>query len=160
MTFDNSRRIVSLRLALFIATFPFLAFLAVTYVARLVKFPLLGLSETIWVVALSGTYFLIALYPSLMKYNYIYFSDDGSSVIFRFYSAGIIKGTRHAVEIPKRSFAGFSKGKKRAGLIPYIILYENRQGTEAKYPPILLTGLSRREREKVYSALSGFGPAR
>ncbi|MBE0675057.1 MAG: hypothetical protein IH591_10380 [Bacteroidales bacterium] len=51
MTFDNSRRIVSIRLTLFVSTFPFLAFLALAYVAKLLKFPLLGLSETIWVTA-------------------------------------------------------------------------------------------------------------
>ena len=71
MTLDNSRKIVSVRLALFIATFPFLAFLAVAYVARLIDFPVLGMSDTVWVVTLSAIYFSIAFFPSFLKYNYI-----------------------------------------------------------------------------------------
>jgi len=129
-------------------------------VAKLIKFPFLGLGETIWVVTLSAAYFIIALYPSIMKYNYIYFSDDGSSVIIRFYSAGIMKGPRKAVEIPKNSLTGFRRGTRGAGLIPYIILYEIRQGREVTYPSINLSGLSRKERERVFRALAQYAPAR
>lgn len=156
MTLDNSRKIVSIRLALFIATFPFLAFLALTYVARLIDFPVLGLSETAWVVILSAVYFSIAYFPSFLKYNYIYFSDDGDSVIFRFYSTGIFKGARQAIEIPKRVFAGYTTEKKRLRLIQYIILLEERRGVIARYPPVSLSALSRKEKEKVFRSLAKY----
>lgn len=159
MTFDNSRRIIGSRLALFIATFPFLAFIFLAYVPKMLKFPLLGISETIWVVTLSVAYVLVAYYPTLLKYNYIYFSDDGKSVIIRYYSAGIMKGARHSVEIPKHAFSGYSKGNLIPGLIPYIIVYEKRQGKIAKYPPVYLSALKSGDREKIYRSLSALTPS-
>jgi hypothetical protein len=155
MTFDNSRRIISTRLVLFAATFPFLAFLALTYVAGVLKFPLLGMSETAWVVILSALYFGIAAYPSVLRYNYIYFSDDGSKIIIRFYSAGIFKGLRQSVEIPKKSFAGFRREKK-LGIIPSVSLLERRAGVTARYPSISLSALNRRERERIYKTLAQY----
>ncbi|MFO7574082.1 MAG: hypothetical protein R6W67_02875 [Bacteroidales bacterium] len=156
MTLDNSRKIVSIRLTLFVATFPFLAFLAVAYVARLVDFPVLGMSDTAWVVILSAIYFAIAYFPSFLKYNYIYFSDDGDSVIFRFYSTGIFKGAKQSIEIPKGTFAGFTTERKRLGLIQYIILFEERRGVIAKYPPVSLSALNHKEREKVFRSLGKY----
>ena len=43
----------------------------------------------------------------MLKYRYIYFSDDGPIIIFRYYSVGIFKGKRNSIEIPKREFAGY-----------------------------------------------------
>jgi hypothetical protein len=153
MTFDNSRRIVSARLVLFLATFPFLAFIALAYVAHIISFPLLGMGDTFWLSVFAAAYFLIALYPSLLRYNYIYFSDDGNSIILRYYSAGIMKGTKKSVEIPKQSFAGYSTERKFPGIIPYIILNQKRQGSVAKYPPISISALNRRERRRLVQAL-------
>ena len=158
MTFDNSRRIIGSRLVLFAATFPFLAFLFLSYIVKMIKFPLLGLNETIWIVSISVLYVLIAYYPTILKYNYIYFSDDGKAIILRYYSAGIMKGARHSVEIPKQSFSGYSGGNLIPGLIPYIILYEKRQGKVAKYPPVYLSALKKKDRERVYEALSAYSP--
>jgi hypothetical protein len=159
MTFDNSRRIIGSRLVLFAATFPFLAFLFLSYIVKMIKFPLFGMNETIWVVSLSLIYVLIAYYPSFLKYNYIYFSDDGKSIIIRYYSTGIIKGARHSVEIPKHSFSGYARGSLIPGLIPYIILYEKRQGKIAKYPPVYLSGLKNKDRERIYKSLAVHTPA-
>lgn len=160
MTLDNSRKIVSIRLALFLATFPFLAFIAVTYVARIIDFPVLGLSDTAWVVILAAIYIAIAFYPSILRYNYIYFSDDGNSIILRFYSTGIFKGPRQSIEIPKESFAGFSTRRAGLGLIPYIILSMERRGVVANYPPVSLSALKRRDREKIITCLERYNRSR
>jgi len=156
MTLDNSKRIIGSRLILFIATFPFLAFLFLSYVAEMLKFPLLGISETVWVVTFSALYFLAAFYPTLLRYNYIYFSDDGKAIIIRYYSAGIMRGAKHAVEIPKTSFSQYKSGSIIPGIIPYIILYEKRGGNVAKYPPIYLSALKKSDRARIYTALAKY----
>lgn len=155
MTFDNSREIVTARLVLFIATFPFLAFLVLTYIAGIIRFPLLGMSETSWVLILSVIYFILAVYPSLLKYNYVYFSDDGDAIIIRFYSAGFIKGARQAVEIRKKMFAGYKLSRKY-GIIPLIVLYEKRREGIAKYPPVSLSALSRKDRSRLFGTLDRY----
>jgi hypothetical protein len=157
MTFDNSRTIISSRVLLFVATFPLLGFLVIVYVAKVIKFPLLGLSETIWVASLSAIYIYIAYFPTLLKYNYIYFSDDGKAIILRYYSAGIIKGTRHSVEIEKGSFAGYSTGSLFLGIWPYLILHQKHQGKTVKYPLVYISALKKIERNKIFMALEKYG---
>lgn len=158
MTFSNSRNIIASRLLLFIATFPFGTFLFLTFIEKMIKFPLLGFSDAVWVGSLSVIYFLIAYYPTILRYNFIYFSDDGRSIILRYYSTGIFKGKRNSVEIPKGSYAGYTKGKRLPLMIPYIILREKRKGIIASYPPIYLSALSRKEKKKMFSALEAYNP--
>lgn len=156
MTFSNSRNIIASRLLLFIATFPFGTFLFLTFIEKMIKFPLLGFNETVWVGSLSVIYFLIAYYPTIFKYNFIYFSNDGKSIIIRYYSTGIFKGKRNSVEIPKQTFAGYTKGKRLPLLIPYLILHEKRKGIAASYPPIYLSALNRKEKKKLFNALETY----
>lgn len=160
MTFSNSRNIIASRLLLFIATFPFGTFLFLTYIEKMIRFPLLGFNETLWVLGLSVIYFLIAYHPTILKYNFIYFSDDGKSIILRYYSTGIFKGKRNSVEIPKESFAGFTKGRKLPLMIPYMVLHEKRRGIVASYPPIYLSALRRGEKRKMFLTLERYSPGR
>lgn len=156
MTFSNSRNIIASRLLLFIATFPFGTFLFLTFIEKMIKFPLLGFNEAAWVGVLSVIYFLIAYYPTILRYNFIYFSDDGKSIILRYYSTGIFKGKRNSVEIPKESYAGYTRAKRLPLMIPYIILHEKRKGITASYPPIYLSALSSREKKKMFSTLDNY----
>ncbi|MBE0675058.1 MAG: hypothetical protein IH591_10385 [Bacteroidales bacterium] len=71
-----------------------------------------------------------------------------------------MKGRKQAVEIPKKSFGGYSAERKLLGIIPYIILYEKRQGKMAKYPTISLSALTRRERERIFKSLDGITPVK
>ena len=59
MTFDNSKTIISLRITFFIATIMLLAYITLTYVAKLLKYPLLGMSDTIWTLLLVGIWFIL-----------------------------------------------------------------------------------------------------
>jgi hypothetical protein len=158
MTFSNSRNIIASRLLLFLATFPFGAFLFLTFIEKVIRFPLLGFNEAVWVGSLSVIYFLIAYYPTILKYNFIYFSDDGQSIILRYYSTGIFKGKRNSVEIPKGSYAGYTKGNRLPFMIPYIVLLEKRKGITASYPPVYLSALSRNERRKMFRTLETYKP--
>jgi hypothetical protein len=63
MTFDNCKTIISLRIWLFFATVLLIAWLIVTYIAELIEFPLLGLSETVCTMILVGIYLVILLMP-------------------------------------------------------------------------------------------------
>jgi len=65
MTFDNSKTIISLRIKFFGATIVFLAFIILTYAAKLIKYPLLGMSDTMWTVILVGIYLFILVVPAL-----------------------------------------------------------------------------------------------
>ncbi len=123
MTFDNSRTIISLRLKLFGATILFLTYIVLTYVAKLIKYPLLGLSDTAWTLILLALYAILVFFPMFLNYQYIYFSDDGENIILRYFSAGIVGGKKNSVEINKRTFSGYKAESKFFGLILSITFF-------------------------------------
>ena len=158
MTFDNSKRIINLRITFFLATILLLAYLALAYVAKLIRFPLLGMNDTVWTLILVSIWVILTFMPMFLNYQYISFSDDGDKIIFRYYTSGFFSGKKNSVEIDKRSFSGYSVKSSFFALIQSIILYQKFAEGEAKYPPIYLSALSHEERAKVIRSLKVFTP--
>lgn len=159
MTFDNSKTIINLRIKLFGATVLLLTYVVLTYVARLIKFPLLGLGDTIWTLILVAIYIIGAFLPMALNYQYVWFSDDEESIVFRYFSAGIVGGKKNSVEINKISFAGFEVEKKYFGLSKSLILYQKSGLQTAKYPPIHISALSKEQYTRLISTLRKYSPA-
>jgi hypothetical protein len=158
MTFDNSKTIISLRIKLFVATVLFLAFIVLTYIAKKIKYPILGMSDTGWIVIFTVCYLVFVFLPMYLNYQYIYFSDDGNNIVFRYFTAGIFGGKKNSVEISKKAFSGYKLEKKLFGLNQSIILYTQLKQGIAKYPPIYISALSKAEKNKVMRVLNTFAP--
>lgn len=156
MTFDNSKTIISVRIRLFTATVLFLAFIILTFPAHIIKYPLLGMNETVWTVILAICYVIFLFYPMLLNYQYIYYSDDGENIVFRYFNSGIAGGKKNSVEIPKNIFSGYRIEKRSFGLNISLILYQRMQEGVAKYPPIYITSLTREEKAKIKRSLNSY----
>jgi hypothetical protein len=158
MTFDNSRKVISLRIRLFFAIVVLIAFLIMAYFAKIIKFPFLGLSDTFWILLLVGINLSIAFLPMILNYQYIFFSDDGEKIVIRYFTAGIVGGRKNSVEIDKRSFAGYKVESRFFGLIRSITFYQRFQEGSAKYPPVYISALSGEERAKLFRSLNLYSP--
>ena len=154
MTFDNSRTIISLRIKLFVATVVILAYIILTYFARLIKFPLLGMSETAWTLILVGFSLFVAFLPLYLNYQFIYFSDDGENIVFRYFTAGVFGGRKNSVQINKKTFSGYKTDSSLFGLIQSITLFQKYNNGVAKYPPVYISALNREEKAKVFRSLN------
>jgi hypothetical protein len=154
MTFDNSKTIINLRIKLFGATVVILAYIVLTYIAKMIKYPLLGMSDTALTLILVALYLAYAFMPMYLNYQYIFFSDDGENIVFRYFSAGIVGGKKNSIEINKRSFSGFRIEARLFGLIQSITLYQKFQEGIAKYPSVYISALSRDERNKIIRLLN------
>jgi hypothetical protein len=159
MTFDNSRTIISLRIKLFGATIVFLTYIVLTYVAKIIKYPLWGMSDTAWTLILVGIYLLVAFIPMFLNYQFIYFSDDGDNIVFRYFTSGVVGGKKNSVEIPKTTFSGYKIESRFFGLIQSITLYQKLKEGVAKYPTVYISALKREERAKVLRTLKVYAPA-
>jgi hypothetical protein len=159
MTFDNSRTIISLRIKLFAVTVVFLAYLAMTYVAEIIKFPLLGMSDTLLTVILSVIWLCVAIFPMILNYQFIYFSDDTEKIVFRYFTAGIVGGRKNSVEIDKRLFSGYKIESRYFGLVQSLNLYQKLNNGFAKYPPVFISALSSKEKSKVIKSLNQYIPS-
>ena len=154
MTFDNSKTIISLRIKLFGATVIILVFIVLTYIAKIIKFPLLGMSDSAWTLILLCLYFAYAFFPMVLNYQYIYFSDEGENIVFRYFTAGIIGGRKNSIEINKNSYSGYKSEERFFGLIRSITLYQKFQEGVARYPPVYISALSRDEQPKIFRVLN------
>lgn len=158
MTFDNSKTIINFRIKLFFVTILALAWLAVVYIIKLIKFPLLGIEDGIWTLVIVGIWVIVAFLPMILNYQFIYFSDDGENIIFRYFNAGIVGGRKNSVEINKRAFAGYNTESRFFGLNRSIILFQQVGQKKAKYPPVYISALSGEQRKKMLHALSQYAP--
>lgn len=158
MTFNNSRTIISLRIKLFAITVFVLTYFTLTYVAKLIKFPILGISDTALTIIIITIWLLVALMPMILNYQYISYSDEGDNIVFRYFNAGIVGGRKNSVEINKRAFSGYEADSKFFGLIRSITLYQKFQEGVAKYPPVYISALSMKERAKILSSLNLYAP--
>jgi hypothetical protein len=156
MTFDNSRTIINLRIKFFGITIIFLTYIALTYIGKIIKFPLFGMSDTVWTLILVVLYLFFAFLPMFLNYQYVYFSDEGENLVFRYYTSGMISGKKNSVEINKKTFSGFKTESRLFGLIQSIILYQQLKEGIAKYPPVYISALKREEKAKVFRSLSSF----
>lgn len=158
MTFNNSKTIINLRIKLFGATVAFLAFIVLTYIAKMIKYPLLGLSDTAWTVMLVGIYLVIVFLPMFLNYQYIFYSDDSEKIVIRYFTTGMFGGKKNSVEIDKNTFSGFKTETRLFGLIQSITLFQHFKEGVAEYPRIYISALSRKERAKVIKSLNLYAP--
>lgn len=156
MTFDNSKTIIGVRIKLFGATVVLLAYIALVYAAKLIRFPILGMNDTTWTLILVAVYLVLAFLPMILNYQYVFFSDDGESLVFRYFTAGIVGGKKNSVEINKTTFKGYIAESKYLGLTQYIVLYQKIGENTAKYPPIYISALKKDQRLKLFSALKKY----
>lgn len=156
MTFDNSRTIIGFRIKIFAATVVFLGYLLLTYAARLIRFPLLGMEETVWTLIIASLYIFMFFIPVILNYQFIYFSDDGNNIVFRYFTAGIVGGRKNSIEIDKNTFSGYTVEKKFFGLIQSITLYQQLKTGQAKYPQVYISALKREEKAKVFRSLNSY----
>ena len=156
MTFDNSKTIIGLRIKLFGATVILLSYIVLTYIAEIIKYPLLGMSDTAWTLILVGIYFGYAFFPMFLNYQYIHFSDEEEKIVIRYFTAGIIGGRKNSIEINKTEFAGYKSEARFFGMIQSIILYQKFKGGIATYPPVYISALSKEERSKIFRALNHY----
>ena len=156
MTFDNGKTIIRLRLRVFIATLLMLVYVYLVYFGKHLHFPILGIQEIHATLTLVAIYLLLAFLPMILKYKYIYFSDDGKNIIFRYYSVGLLSGKKSSVEIPKNEFLAYNLIKPFPGLVKSIRLHRLMGNKKASYPPIYISSLSGSELDRIISSLDKY----
>jgi hypothetical protein len=158
MTINNNKSVINLKIVRRISIIFYLTFLLLAFVAMIIKFPLLGMSKTSWTVLLTACFLIIIFLPVLVNYQYIFFSDEGETIIFRYYAVGVIEGKKNSVEIGKKTFSGFTFDKNFFGLIQSITLYQRLKEGIAKYPPVYISALKRQDKESILESLNSYAP--
>jgi hypothetical protein len=158
MTLNNSKSVINLKLLLRTSIIVYSSFLVLSLAAGIIKFPLFGMGKAAWIIILTVCFIIIMVIPVIMNFQYILFSDDGDTIIFRYYTTGLFSGNKNSVEIEKRTFSGFTVDKGFLGIIQSVTLYQRMKEGVAKYPPIFISALKRKDRETVLESLTSYAP--
>jgi hypothetical protein len=156
MTFNNGKRIVVFRLLSLVSTVIFVIYMLLAYFAAVLGKYLTSTQLTIITIVITTVFILVILWPAIRQYRYIYFTDDGRSVILRWYTIGLMSGDNNSIEIPKESFAGYEITRKLNGLYSYITLYQIFQSRKVSFPPVSISALDNKEIKKITEALDSY----
>ncbi len=160
MTLDNSKTVIAFRIRLFFVTLVALAWVAVAYIIKLLKFPLLGIEDWIFTLVIVAAWLIVAFWPMIFNHQFVWFSDDGDNITFRYFNAGIVGGKKNSVQISKRNFYGYKLESGFLGLSRSILLYQKVGGNVAKYPPIHISALTKNQTAQVMHVLDSYSAER
>ncbi len=154
MIIENSKTTIKIRLRTFLASIIVVALIAIIYTTRILINPIWDLNKSQWSFILVGVFVLILIFNNFRDFHYIYFSDNGNSIVFKFYSMRIFSGKKNTIEIHKEDFVKFQITSSLFRMREYLIVYQKLKKGIAKYPPISITGLSKKDKAKLINRLS------
>jgi hypothetical protein len=153
MIIDLKRTVIKIQLRRFITLFVFMIFIILVIFLLDVKQSYFGLSKYQWAIVISGLYVAFVIYQAILELNYIYFNDQGDRIILRYFSMSFYNSKKQSIEIPIESFSGYEIRTSFAGLKQKLVLYERIKNTDAKYPAVSLSALSKNQKENLFAAL-------
>ncbi len=102
-----------------------------------------------------GIFYLVALfYPNLLKYHYVYYSDDGDKLVFKTYPIGFFTSGKQTFRIPKKDFIRAELRESFFKLRKALIIYQKVNNRTAKYPPVYINGLPGEDQKKILLSLT------
>lgn len=154
MEIDNTKKSVRINQIKYISIIIFLVLVIVLLTTPLVSDEFLGFNNNQWAVVVTLIYILVNIYEYLKDYNYIYFSDSGEKLLFRYVSLRPFHNKRYSIEIDKRNFRGYEIRNGTLGLNRKIMFYVKTQQGTAKYPPVSISALGGDEFNQLKHALN------
>ena len=118
------------------------------------RFVTLDVAVKSFVYGILSLFFLIFFwFQYKLKYTYFYFSNNGSNLVFKFYSLQPFFGKARTIEIPKKNFMKSNIEASFFGKRDSLILFQKTPRGVAKYPPISLTLLNKKQKKELQKAL-------
>lgn len=156
MQLENSNKSVKINKIRYLAIISFIVIVIVLATTDLIREEFLGLNKYHWAVIVTLLYILENIYEYLKDFNYIYYSDEGEKIIFRYVSLRPFQNKRYSIEMNKSNFIGYKVVRSPLNFKQKIIFYVKTPSGSAKYPPVSITGLSNDQFNSLKHALNQF----
>jgi len=149
MIIDTKEEALTLRNTKAFVVMVFIVLLIVTVVFA----PFDQMFKTITYGILSAAFLIFYWFQYQMHYTYFYFSNNSKNLVFRFYSLRFFSGKPKTVEISKASFWKYDIVTNFFNKKDSLVLYQKTNKGIAKYPPISLSLLSKKQKTELKRAL-------
>ena len=156
MTIENSDAVIRIQMQKRIFAILIALPIALFYATNLGDYlhGLIGVSRQILSFILLGLYLSFYIYHIIIKSSYLYYSDENSRVVIRFYLLNPFNSKKNSYEIPKKQFVKFRLKKSLYNLREEGFVYQNISGTVAQYPPFSLSSLTNSQKQKLIKSLA------
>jgi len=156
MVIDIKRTVIKTHLRRLITLVCFIMVILLVLLAVNIKYTLLGMSKYQWAMIIVILYFLSIVFESMLELNYIYFSDRDDHIILRYFSMSILNKKKNSIEIPKNAFAGYQIISSMKGVKKKIILLQKIKDKIAKYPPVSISSLNKKQLTQMINSLDKY----
>ena len=104
-------------------------------------------------IVFSVLFLIFYWFQYMMQYTYLYFSDNSKNLVFKFYSMRLFYGKPKTISISKANFLKYELEMSFFNKKESLLLYQKTDKGVAKYPPISLTLLSKKQKTELKRAL-------
>ena len=99
-------------------------------------------------------YIAVLLYPTILKFHYVYYSDSGDKLVIKTYPVGLFTSGKKTFQIPKKDFIKAEIKDSFFKLRKALIFYQQINNKTAKYPPVYMNGLPKEDQKKILLSLT------
>jgi hypothetical protein len=156
MILNNKRRTINFQLRRFLILFLTATIIIVICYLNYFAYPdpFISRGKLIGIIVL--LFLLYYLSGILRNYNFFYFTDNGTKLVFRYYSLRPMNKKQSAVEIEKLTFFDYKIEKIFFGFIKKLVLFQVIKDKIAKYPSISISLLSKKEISQLENSLKSY----
>ncbi len=146
MKIDNQNRSTWIKLYYYLAVL----FYAISMIVLLyLDIRQLGLA----IAGVSVVFVLFLVLMFLPDFNYVIYMETSDKIIFRYYPLHPFHDKFKSIEIPKQAFRGYEIIRKNSGFCTQIALLQHTVRGMAKYPPVSISGFSKKDRIRLLKEL-------
>ena len=154
MTIENKHLHIITWLRHLISTIIYVFIVYSIYLTRFYENLTPDIPKDCYTVIFGIIYVAVLLYPAILKFHYIYYSDDGDKIVIKTYPIGFLTSGKKTFHIPKKDFSRAEIRESLFRLRKALIIYQYINNKIAKYPPIYINGLPKEDQKKIMVSLS------
>lgn len=158
MIINNKKAATNFQLRRLLVLFLLTVIIVLLYNLRLFHEPFLGIERNVYTILFVIVYMIYYLTGIVRNHHFFLYSDNGSKLVFRFYSLRPMTKKQSAIEIDKTLFTGFSISNSWFGFIRRLYLSQRMPNdTIANYKPISISLLNRKQIKDLERSLLSYG---
>ena len=115
-----------------------------------------GIDTPFLLIIVALIYVLFSIYRYKLELNYFYFNDETDKLIIRYYSLRSLTDKKQSIVIPKDKLYYARITSYRLSRKQTVTLYQQMGKQAAKYAPISITLLNKKEREDLITSLKKY----
>jgi hypothetical protein len=115
---------------------------------------LIPMRQLYYALIFAGIFVIYLLFRANLKYHFIIYNDEGDKIVFRHYPLSSFQSKYVSIEIPFNALYKIEINKVFFGFREELTIYQTTKEGVAKYKPVPLTALTKKEKEQLLQSMN------